>query len=337
MKSRIVFLLIALLIAACQKQELKDSSYHPVKVFNELWNVINERYAMLSYKKVNWKNIRDEYSAKVTVNTTDQELFEICSAMLDSLRDGHMALSATGQTYTYTGYFLPYDHNFNFELLESKYFVNTEKIGLATLNVFNGVLYIHIPTFKSELSVADIDRILARLRQFNKVIIDVRDNSGGESILVDKLVRAFLTQRQLLKYDIYRKASDNEAYFPPVAKYLDPDDNPISYSVVCVLTNRRCFSSCNDFVLYMSLLPNVHIIGDQTGGGGGTPFNYELSNGWRLTYSASIALTSSGENIEGGLKPDTVVVNTLADDVAGRDAILDYAIQECKKYGLSSH
>ncbi|MET3879815.1 S41 family peptidase [Chitinophaga sp. OAE865] len=113
----------------------------------------------------------------------------------------------------------------------------------------------------------------------------------------------------------------------PQAKYLEARNSILAGKPLLVLTNRRCFSFCNDFVMYMSELPDVLVIGDQTGGGGGTPFNYELPNGWRLKYSASMAVSAAGLNIEDGIAPDYFVSNSLEDESKGRDAIFKFALE----------
>ncbi len=66
----------------------------PVKIFEELWNEFNDRYADFELKKVNWKDVYKIYRPKVTAETRNQELFEICCSMLQELNDGHVTLEA---------------------------------------------------------------------------------------------------------------------------------------------------------------------------------------------------------------------------------------------------
>ena len=67
-------------------------------------------------------------------------------------------------------------------------------------------------------------------------------------------------------------------------RYLEPAANLRWQKPVCVLTNRHVFSAANEFTLYMKGLPNVKIVGDQTGGGAGLPFSSSLPNGWMVRY-----------------------------------------------------
>jgi C-terminal processing protease CtpA/Prc len=119
--------------------------------------------------------------------------------------------------------------------------------------------------------------------------------------------------------------------------YLSPKNNILAGEPIVVLTNRRCFSSCNDFVLYMPELPNVVITGGQTGGGGGPPFDYELPNGRVLKYSASMAVSVAAANIENGITPDYFISNSLDDERKGRDTIFKFALEHLQLSILNSY
>ena len=76
----------------------------------------------------------------------------------------------------------------------------------------------------------------------------------------------------------------------------------------------------------MSLLPNVTIIGDQRGGGGGLPVSKQLSNAWVLTYTSSIVSLPNGFIIEDGILPDLQVATGEAEEAMGIDSIIEAAI-----------
>ena len=77
----------------------------------------------------------------------------------------------------------------------------------------------------------------------------------------------------------------------------------------------------------MSELPNVKLIGDQTGGGGGIPYNYILANGWKIQYTASLTLSPEKTTIENGILPDLNVGITSIDEYNGRNPIIERAFQ----------
>ena len=77
----------------------------------------------------------------------------------------------------------------------------------------------------------------------------------------------------------------------------------------------------------MRLLPQVRTMGDKTGGGSGFPYNSELPNGWLVRFSASRTLGVDYEQLEFGIEPDIPIAMKETDADAGKDTILEAAIQ----------
>ncbi|SEW53319.1 S41 family peptidase [Chitinophaga arvensicola] len=323
-----LYALLLFSLTGCEKALIKDPVESPVAVFEKLWSVMDARYAMFDYKQTDWPEIYRKYRPMITAQTSNDELFRVCSEMLAVLKDGHVALLAGERRFIYNGYYTSSPHNFNMEVLKKKYLPGMRYQGIVAYATSGKVGYLYIPSFREDLLATDMDLALQQLAHSTSLIIDVRDNTGGGSAKVDALTAQFMKEKMLLKYDIYRKGPGHNDFYAPIAKYLSPQNNAWTGIPVFVLVNKRCFSSCNDFVLYMSQLTNVKLVGDQTGGGGGTPFDYELPNGWLLKYSASMAISPEGENIEDGISPDYRVSNSLEDDSQERDAIFQFAFDK---------
>lgn len=92
---------------------------------------------------------------------------------------------------------------------------------------------------------------------------------------------------------------------------------------IVVLVNRHSYSATNFFSAYMSTLPNVTLIGDQSGGGGGVPVSFELPNGWKFRISATRTYLPDGYNIERGIEPDIYQTTGPAEELRGIDAIIE--------------
>jgi hypothetical protein len=92
---------------------------------------------------------------------------------------------------------------------------------------------------------------------------------------------------------------------------------------IVVLVNRHSYSATNFFSAYMSTLPNVTLIGDQSGGGGGVPVSFELPNGWKFRISATRTYLPDGYNIERGIEPDIYQTTGPAEELQGVDAIIE--------------
>lgn len=102
---------------------------------------------------------------------------------------------------------------------------------------------------------------------------------------------------------------------------------------VVVLINRHSYSATNFFSAFMSNIPNVTLIGDQSGGGGGVPVSFELPNGWRFRISATRTYLPDGYNIEQGIVPDIYETTGPEEEIQGVDAIIERA----KTYILEEH
>ena len=88
----------------------------------------------------------------------------------------------------------------------------------------------------------------------------------------------------------------------------------------------------------MSLLPNVTLVGDRAGGGGGLPISRDLPNGWQYRFSATMQMLPDGFNIENGFPPDIEITTGAKEELEGRDALIEKAVEviktEAKKKGV---
>ncbi|HEX3086211.1 MAG TPA: hypothetical protein VHP99_16885, partial [Pyrinomonadaceae bacterium] len=66
----------------------------PEKNFEEFWQTFNNRYPFFEVRKVDWQKQYETCRAKVTSETSDDELFDILCQMLAPLNDGHVNLVA---------------------------------------------------------------------------------------------------------------------------------------------------------------------------------------------------------------------------------------------------
>ena len=75
----------------------------------------------------------------------------------------------------------------------------------------------------------------------------------------------------------------------------------------------------------MKCCPNVHIVGDKTGGGAGLPFSSELPNGWSVRFSACPMYDRDKQMTEFDIDPDYKVDITESDLIKGKDTIIEFA------------
>jgi hypothetical protein len=294
--------------------------------FNDLWSILDKNYGLFSVKNVDWDSVYLNYRSRISPQMTEEQFFKVCSDMLDQLRDGHLLINGESRTYNYTNFYTLYPRNFNWNnVLQNYLFNDLDSIGPFHFKVDQGLSYIRYPSFLEGFSNSDLDSVMKTFAPTRGIIIDVRGNLGGSVRNATLFASRFFRERMLVKYERFRNGTARNAFSDPVPYYVSPA-LPGYYGKVVVLTNRSCFSACNDFVLFMSRLPNVTVIGDQTGGGGSIPVNYVMINGWKLQYSSSLTLSSANVPVEDGIKPSISETISSIDEVNGRDPILERAI-----------
>ena len=313
--------------SGCEKVLDKDPASNPVAVFDDLWTVMDQRYALFSIKGVDWQKTYTEYRSKVNDSMTEKELFNVLVNMLETLKDGHITLMSNTDTATYENFFRAYPVNFNNNNIIDYYLNNDYKVnGPVIYKIVNNIGYLYYNSFFNDISETQMDMIMNEMSAVKGIIIDIRSNTGGRSSNADKLFRRFISEKKLVKYELKKSGPGHDDFLEPEPFYLEPAGKAFTKPIV-VLTNRSCFSTCNDFVSYMSELPNVKLVGDQTGGGGSIPYNYILANGWKIQYSATVTLSVSKASIENGIQPDYYIEITPIDEMNGKDPILEKAYQ----------
>lgn len=297
----------------------------PVAIFDEAWNLMDRNYAMFGIKGVDWDNNYRTFKTSINDGMSSQALFTTIRDMLETLKDGHVSLIAGSDTAVYDQFYKSYPANFNWQNIRENYLDNQYSTsGPLVYKIDQGVAYIYYNSFYNDIDDTQVDKALGEANQASGLIIDVRNNPGGKTKNADKFFQRFITARKLVKYEKRKRGPGHEDFFEPEPVYLNAAGISFLKPVV-VLTNRTCFSACNDFVMYMSTLPNVTIMGDQTGGGGGIPSEHVLANGWKIKYTSTVTLSPDKNHIENGIQPDVAVGISTFDEFSGKDPILEKA------------
>jgi Peptidase family S41/Tricorn protease C1 domain len=327
----LMFLTI-IVISSCEKVLIeKDPTNTPKDNFNFLYQTIKDKYSFLDFKKINWDSVKNKWEPQVKDTTRDGTLFRILDSMLYTLRDGHVNLYASFNISRNFEWYLNYPDNFDGQLLERNYLKNNYLITGAFSNRLlanNQVGYIRYSSFSNYVSDYALDLMVALYKDTKGIIIDVRNNGGGAVSNVKKIASRFTDKKFLAWKEAERNGSNINDFANIIDTYIEPD-GPAQYTKpIIILTNRRCYSATTLFVAAMLNLPNVKVIGDWTGGGGGIPSSTQLPNGWTLRYSSSITTTPSGFNIENGTPPTIKQDMLKSDEDKGIDSIIERALKE---------
>lgn len=322
----LLLLLVSVSLISCEKADVY--TMNPRTNFESLWKIIDENYCFFDYKDIDWDDVYQKYNLQVKDTMDQYELFYMLGNMLSELQDGHTNLYSSFDVARYWDWYEDYPRNFN-EDLHKKYLGKEYLIagGMKYLRMANDkVGYIYYGSFSNGVGENNLDYALMYFKDCQGLIIDVRENGGGSLTYSDLIASRFLEEKTLVGYILHKTGKGHNDFSEPYAMELDPSKRVRWLRPVVVLTNRHSYSATNDFVNKMKIQPHVTIMGDQTGGGSGLPFNSELPNGWRVRFSASPMLDVNKEHTEYGIAPDVKVQLKQEDVNRGKDTLIEEAI-----------
>jgi hypothetical protein len=318
---------LLMMLTACEKLLIEnDPGTSHITNFDLLWNEIDQKYSFFGYKNINWDSIYHTTKPLINNDLSEEEFFDILAGMLYLLRDGHVNLYSDFDRSRSFEWYSGYPENFS-GMVQARYMGNDFRVtGPFLTQVIDSIGYIYLQSFADEFSVRDIDMIIDQFYEMKGIIFDIRNNSGGLSSTSRKIASRFADQPRIVSYTLYKNGPGHEDFTEPQANYLSPGGRKQFTGPVAVLSNRRVYSAANDFVLTMQALPHITIIGGRTGGGGGTPYDYELGNGWRCRFPRTQTLASDGFNVEHGIEPDLQVNMSRSQERLLIDTIIEAAI-----------
>lgn len=156
--------------------------------------------------------------------------------------------------------------------------------------------YIYISIFGLNTD-DEFDKALNSLKEqgMEKLIIDVRDNSGGYLSTVTNIMSKFVGKDKVLFQIKDRKE---------VTKYNSLTDETMDYKVV-VLVNEESASASEIMASMLKEQYGATLVGTKTYGKGSVQATKELENGTLIKYTIEEWLTSNGKSIEKeGVTPD---------------------------------
>lgn len=304
--------------------------------FQALWSIINDHYCFFDYKAktigLDWDQVYEKYHDRLSPNMNTYQLFEVLGEMLSELQDGHVNLFATHDVARNWSWHEDYPANFN-DSVHQLYLGTDYRIAssLRYKILDDNIGYIYCGSFSSALGDGNISQAMLHLAECKGLIVDVRQNGGGDLTNADKLASHFTNKKLLVGYMSHKTGPGHQDFSDLQEIWLTPSDGVRWQKKTVVLTNRSCYSATNDFVKSMMQCPNVTILGDQTGGGSGMPFSSELPNGWSIRFSACPIYDVNKNHTEFGIQPDIKVDMKTEDLLKNQDTLIEYARDFLKK------
>lgn len=326
------FIALATVFTACEKAlfEPAKASRDPLTNFDYLWSEVDKKYSYFELKKINWDQIKTKYRSTLSANSSEQDLFKTMGDMLNELRDDHTNLTSPFNLSRYN-IALRGPQNFNRYTVEKYYVPNAWLTGPFIHDFIsnNEIGYIRYESFMSPISDQELDLMIRRYQNTKGIILDLRSNGGGDILNIPKILSRFIQTKTLVGYFITRNGPNRNSFGEREDFFLTPYAGIKYNKPVAVLTDRGSYSATSFFSLATKALPNVMLVGDTTGGGGGLPNGGQLPNGWTYRFSVSQTLDINGKNYaEDGVPPDYLASFNWADIT--KDPIIERAIQLLK-------
>ena len=331
MKKCIIYIIMcisSLFLVSCVDVDEYDNS--PKGNFEALWKIMDEHYCFFDYKRqaygLDWNEVRARYCNRIDATMNSDQPFEVLSEMLAEVRDGHVNLTSTGDFSRYWSWKEGYPANSS-DTLYRRYLGTDYKIasGLSYRILDDNIAYVRYESFQDGIGEGNLDKMLINLMFCNGLILDIRDNGGGNLLYAERLAARFFNERTMVGYIQHKTGTGHSDFSSLEEQWLDPSSNIRWHKPVCVLTNRGVYSAANEFVKYMKLCPSATIVGDHTGGGAGLPFSSSLPNGWSVRFSACPMYDIQKQDTEFGISPDVRVDLLQSDLLRGEDTIIEAA------------
>ena len=322
---------LMLLLTACHSKDEMPFSMDPVTNVEALWQIIDTRYCYVEEKGVDWNAVHDTYVEKARqLPQNDQvAMFDLCAEMLNLLQDGHVNLYAPFDRSYCTTWYDTYPANYNAQL-QSLYLRDYRVAGslyYCTVD-HDSIGYIYYSSFSNSFSIGNLAWVFNTFKDCRGLIIDVRNNGGGDLSNAYKLAAPFFKESRTIGYWQHKTGPGHNDFSKMEELKVDASISGIKWlRPTVVLSNRRSYSATNMFINMMRYADNAIIVGGTSGGGGGMPMSYEMPCGWTVRFSSVRMYDASKKDIEQGIEPHVLVTMQSTD----KDDIIEKAIELINK------
>lgn len=195
-----------------------------------------------------------------------------------------------------------------------------------------GYSVIEFNVFTPEFAAAFVRALKNELRSARGLIIDLRDNGGGEMEAMVDVASAFLPAGLSLGQFTDREGHIRVALQTRLAPLFAADTGVRFRGPVIILTGAKTASAAEVFTAAMQTSRRAEVLGEQTCGCVlGVRRAHQLPDGGQLDISELNYYTADGARLETvGIAPDEMLTTILEDILARRDRTLERALERLK-------
>lgn len=326
-------ILIVACISSCEGIIFDDSNKtDTLEVYDAFIKEIDQNYPYFQFLTFDFDSLEQANRKLIQDSRSGIQLAESISQMVQLLEDNRIRVtyermdirySASNNSSTVnklsdiSSYFDSYviqNSSFEYGVLSGR------ELGYIRINDF-GLEY--------DLTIETIDQILNELQNTSGIIIDVRSTVAGNTQNSNSVLERFNdSSRVFIKWRI--RQQEERLNFDEWSNWWHTKiSNEYKYSNnLALLTNRRSNGAAEWFIAGMRSIPTVIVVGDTTRGKMGYSNFKILPNNWGI-YRSNIqpVLPDRPNERYIGVFPDVPVWISESDSIAGRDKILEKAIE----------
>jgi len=141
-----------------------------------------------------------------------------------------------------------------------------------------------------------------KAKNINKLILDLRNNTGGVFMESLKIAELFIPNKRVLLRTLKRSNTPQN--------YISSNDDPFEFNIV-VLVNKKTASSCEIVAAALQDNKKAVIVGSKTYGKAVFEKTFKLENDYRVKFISGAMYTPLGKSWQSkGLTPDFTVEQT---------------------------
>lgn len=340
MKNILLFIITLFTFTSCEKALLPEAEENTIlNNFEYFWQDYSDHYANFRVKNIDWQAQYDLYRPQLNENSSEEDLYNVIVEMMDLLNDGHVSLFTGEPSLPFFGSgpaFKIFQQGIDgFEMDAVRNYLEREINSIDDDELVHGLFpdnigYLYIGTMYEDLNFWEetMDGIIEDLKDTRAIIIDLRDNGGGEDE-AGRLIASYFTDSEAPYMKVRYKNGPNPNDFEAVREWsIAPSKGTPYTKPLVMLTDRYCISAGETFGLALKTLPQMVHVGDTTNAAFSDTIERELPNRWQYRIPVAEVTDQNGVSWEGiGLIPDLVIRNEDEEVRNGIDRMLEKAIE----------
>lgn len=320
-----------LFIIGCQDEELVSPILKNYTTdFDSVWFKYDQKYPLFEYKNINWDNISQQYRNRF-VSISIESRNELLTEILTIFKDPHIIITPTTGTVISPYVNHSIENNFN------AVFINNylDSILFRKVNdywgwsIINNVGYFRIKSLSSSnFDTLTFSSIMDSLKTTDGIIIDIREEYGGELPVCEHIWNKFAPIKQTVGYQQYRDGPLHNDFAPLIPVYAMPNYGDQYLNNTVVLIGGYCVSAGEIFANSLSYFSQVTLVGDTTMGAVEATSTFNLPDGTKYTVPIVAYLDIYHHPLEWrGVPPDIYIDPKLIRNNTQKDLAIEKAFE----------